>query len=251
MLLISTSSLKWYWLHKIFKLISKSTLDWINLDIVAWEFDTEDALYIKSLSEEFNVPVVSVSAYEKKMDAKLVDALIDFCRIIWAKMINFYPPHRADKDTTWFSDYLAKAQIKTPDILLSVMNVEPKTFLFFIPEYKDATLETIKKITKNTSLAISNVDITTWVDLLKTFNLLWNTIRNVFLSDKSWAKSELMLGKWDMPLRDLLWKLKENSYNWLFTLKIAPKDLLVGSPDEIVLWKIEDAQKYFNKYYVV
>jgi hypothetical protein len=62
-------------------------------------------------------------------------------------MINFYPPHRADKDNQWFSAYLPK--LKSPDskVKLSIINVEPKTFLFFIPEYKDATLQMIKKIT--------------------------------------------------------------------------------------------------------
>lgn len=248
MLLISTSSLKWYWLHKIFKIISQTGLDWINLDIVSGEYDSENAIYLKELSTTFNVPIHSISAYEKKMDSRLVEDLIEFAKIIWAKIIHFYPPHRWDKDTTWFSDYLTKAQARNPDIILTVMNVEPKTFLFFIPEYKDATLTAIKKLTWNTSLNISNVDTSTWIDLIKTFYNLWDTIRNVFLSDKAWTKWDIMLGKWDMPLRDLLWKLKESWYNWTFTLKLLPKELLAWD-DEIVLEKIEEARKYFEKYY--
>jgi hypothetical protein len=90
---------------------------------------------------------VSITAYERKMDNKLVDEIIKMADHLGSKIINFYPPHRADKDTTWFSDYLPKIKAKKTDLIFSVINVEPKTFLFFIPEYKDATLETIKKIT--------------------------------------------------------------------------------------------------------
>lgn len=248
MLIISTSCFKWYGLHKIFKLVSEAWLDWLNLDIISWEYDTENALYVKSLSDEFKVPVLSITAYEKKMDSKLVDSLINFAWITWTKLINFYPPHRADKDTLWFSDYLTKAQNKEKDITLSVLNVEPKTFLFFIPEYKDATLTTIKKVTWNTSLSISNVDPSSWVDLIKTFSMLWNTIKNVYLSDKSWTKNEVMLWKWDMPLRDLLWRLKENWYDWIFTIKISPKELWVGD-DSLLINRIADAKKYFDKHF--
>ncbi|EKE30325.1 MAG: hypothetical protein ACD_2C00006G0001 [uncultured bacterium (gcode 4)] len=248
MLLVSTSTLKWYWLHKIFKLVSRSWYDGINLDVVSGDYDTEDAEYIKELSNEFIIPVVSITAYERKMDNKTVDGLIELAEIIWARIINFYPPYRADKETSWFSEYLPKVKAKKPALSLCVINVEPKTFLFFIPEYKDATLETIKKITQETSLSISNVDPTTWVDLLKTFTLLGKTIKNVFLSDKSGAKQDISLWKWDMPLESLLIKLKENWYKWLFTLKISPKELGIGK-DESVLKKLEEQKKYFEKYF--
>lgn len=248
MLLISTFSLHWYWLHKIFKLVKESGLDWINLDVVSWDYDTEDAEYIKELSKSFWIPVISITAYERKMDAETVDNLIDMAHIIWAKVINFYPPHRADKDSTWFSTYLTKVKTLKKDIELSVINVEPKTFLFFIPEYKDATLMTIKKITWKTTLAITNVDPSTWVDLLKTYSMLGKTVKNVYLWDKSWSKQDLMLGKWDMPLRDLFWKLKEANYTWLFTIKISPKELWVWN-DKLVLEKIDETKKYFKKHY--
>lgn len=249
MLLISTSSFHWYWIHRIFTIVKKSGYDWINLDMISWEFDTEDAAYIKELSLEFSIPVVSITAYEKKMDSKLVDETIKFAKTVWAKIINFYPPHRADKDTTWFSTYLPKVKEKTKDISLSIINVEPKTFLFFIPEYKDATLTTINKITWDTSLAISNVDSSTWVDLLKTFTILNKTIKNVFLSDKSWTKQDLQLGKWEMPLESFLIKLREGNYKWLFTLRLSPKELWVWN-EWIILKKMEEAKVYFEKYFV-
>lgn len=216
--------------------------------MVIWDFDTEDAEYIKELSQEFSVPVNSVTAYERKMTSKNVDKAIELAKIVWAKIINFYPPYRSDIDTVWISEYLPKLQEKNKDITLSVINVEPKTFLFFIPEYKDATLTTIKKLTGSSSLYVSNVDPSTWVDLLKTFSLLWNSIKNVYLSDKSWTKKELMLWKGDMPLRDLLWKLKEKSYDWAFTVKVAPKEISAWK-DKKMIEKLDSIYDYFEKYY--
>lgn len=248
MFIVSTSSFRWYWLHKIFKLVSQSKYDWINLDIVSWEYDSEDVNYIKSLSQEFKVPVIGITAYERKMDSQLVDSMVDFANILWAKIINFYPPHRADKDTAWFSEYLQKVKQKNKNLQFAVINVEPKTFLLFIPEYKDATLATIKKVTWDTALAVSNIDTSTWVDLLKAFSVLWNSIKNVILSDRSWTKVDLQLGKWDMPLESLLIKLKENLYKWFFTLKVAPKELWVGK-DELVLKKLEESRQFFERYY--
>lgn len=248
MLLASTSSFRWYWLHKTFQLISKSWYDGINLDIFAWEFDTENANYIKELSDEFKVPVISITAYERKMDSNLVDEMVIYAGIVWAKIINFYPPHRADKDTTWFATYISKIKQKNKTIDFSIINVEPKTFLLFIPEYKDATLATIKKITWDTTLAISSIDISTWVDLLKAFTILWNSIKNVFLSDRSGSKTDLQLGKWDMPLESLLIRLKENSYKWLFTVKISPKELWAGK-DELVLKRLAESKSFFEKHF--
>lgn len=84
-------------------------------------------------------------------------------------VINIFPPHRLDKDGTWFNELLPKLKTQYPGIRFAVMNVEPKTFLFFIPEYRDATLDNIKKITGDTALNISKVDPESGVDLIKTF----------------------------------------------------------------------------------
>jgi hypothetical protein len=81
------------------------------------------------------------------MNKNDVDNILLLAKKLNVININFYPPYRADKDNTWFSEYLPKIKEKNPNLNICIINVEPKTFLFFIPEYKDATLNTIKKIT--------------------------------------------------------------------------------------------------------
>lgn len=51
-----------------------------------------------------------------------------------------------------------------------------------------------------------------------------------------------------MPLESLLIKLRENGYPGYFTLQINPKELGAGK-DDVVLEKLADAKKYFEKYF--
>lgn len=248
MLLLSTASLRGYGLHKIFQIAKDALYDGINLDLNPLDFDTENAEYVRSLSEEFGVPVVSITSYERRMSREMVDRVIAQAKILGVKVINFYPPHRLDRDGEWFSEYLPKIRERNKEFAFAIINVEPKTFLFFIPEYKDATLQSIKKVTGQTALHISNVDPESGVDLLKSFTLLGNSIAHVYLSDKSGNKEELLPGKGDMPLESLLIKLRENGYQGIFSLKVLPKELSAGD-DTQVQKRLAEAKAYFEKYF--
>lgn len=248
MLLLSTSSLRGYGLHKIFSFAREARYDGICLDLNPLDFDTENAPYIATLSKEFDMPVVSITAYERRITTKTVDKIIEMAKLLKSKTINFYPPHRMDKDGEWFSEYLPKVQQRHKDLDITVMNIEPKTFLFLIPEYKDATLPLIKKITGKTSLHVSHVDPESGTDLIKTFSLLGNSIHNVYLSDKTGNKEDLLPGKGDMPLESLLIKLADGGYKGDFTLKVVSRELGAGD-DAMVLKKLEEAKEYFLKHF--
>ncbi len=248
MLLVSTSSFRGYGLHKIFELVAQSEYDGVDVVLSASEFDTMDANYLQHLSEITGVTIGSITAFERKMDADTLQEIVDIAVKLKVPLINVYPPYRLDKDGSWFNDVLPNCKAKHPSIHFAVINVEPKTFLFFIPEYKDATLTSIKKLTGETALHISNVDSTSGVDLIKTFTVLGSSIVNVLLSDKTNSKDELLPGKGEMPLETLLIRLKEGGYKRNFTLKVDPKALGVGN-DETVLKRMNDSKKFLEKYY--
>lgn len=248
MLLASTSSFKGYGLHKIFSLIRASGYDGVDLVLSSSDFDTENTDYVLDIAELTGVRIVSLTAYERKMDKKTLERVFEMAKALDVKLINIFPPHRLDRDGSWFSEDLPKLKKKHPEFKIAIVNVEPKTFLFFIPEYKDATLSSIKKITGETALHISNVDTESGVDLIKTFTILGNSIVNVFLSDKTGTKGGLLPGKGEMPLETLLIRLKEGGYDRYFTLKIDPKAMGVGS-DELVLARMDDARKFFEKHF--
>jgi len=52
-----------------------------------------------------------------------------------------------------------------------------------------------------------------------------------------------------MPLESLLIKLSDGGYKGNFTLKVAPKELLVED-DANVLKKLEEAKDFFQKHFI-
>lgn len=185
MLLLSTASLKGYGLHHIFALAKLSQYHGLSLELNHDDFDGMDADYINNLIQTFSFPVVSVTAFERKMNEDTMNRVIELAEKIHAQTVHFYPPHRFfDKNGEWFRNALPKIAKQKPHLHIATINVEPKTFLFVIPEYKDATLLTIKKTTGKTALHISNVNPESGIDLPKTFSMLGNSIQSVFISDK-------------------------------------------------------------------
>ncbi len=249
MLLLSTSSLVGYWLHKIFLLAKEAGYAGIDLCLSPDDFDGHNSEYIKLLEQITGIEVRSITAYERKMNEDMVDETLKLASNLGIRIVNFFPPHRTDKNKSWFWEYIADAQKKYPDISLAIINPPPKTFLFIISEYGDARPELIKKITGNTALDISNVDPSSWVDLMKTFTLMGNSIKHIYLSDKKDDKEKVFPGEGDMPLESLLIKLKELGYEWLFSLRISPKELEAGD-DEQVVERLREGYDYFKKYFI-
>lgn len=252
MLLLSTSSLVWYWLHHIFQIVKEAEYDGVDLCIENDFLDAWDGDYIGSLSSEFWVPVVSITAPMTKLDEKKVDKLIKIWEKVWSKVITFSPPHISDKNTKWFRSYLPKVW-KNTQISLAVRNVPPKFLFFIIPEYKNSTLDQIKKITGTTTLNIWWIDASSWIDIMKAEQLLNGTIKNVLVSDRSVEKEWLLPWKtrgWvsHLPLESFLMKLKTSGYSESISLKVDPKELWVWDLKRIFS-ELADFKKYYTKYF--
>jgi hypothetical protein len=252
-ILLSTSSLTWYWLHRIFKFAHKAWFDGLDISLGKLNYDLWDENYIKELSDSFKVPVLSITAPSTWMNEKNVDKILSIATKVWAQLITFSPPHFSDKSTTWFTKYLLKVKRDT-HISIAIQNVEPKFLFFIIPEYKNATLFEIKKITWDATLDLSNIDGSSWMDILKAQKMLWSSIKNIFLSDKHGAKEGLLPGwAWGgisyLPLESFFMKLKISGYNWFITLKVKPSELGVGT-EEKVLQNLEYTISYYKKHFL-
>ncbi|MDD4151941.1 MAG: TIM barrel protein, partial [Candidatus Gracilibacteria bacterium] len=248
MLLLSTSSLKGYGLHKIFIFAKKAGYDGINLDIDKSNFDTLDEEYIKTLSNAFEVPVLSITAQDKGVDEKKVDKMIQMAKLLGSQLVTFSPPHITDKKTEWFTKYLPKIK-KDSSLSIAIQNVPLKFWLFVIPEFRSNTLGEIKKITGDTVLNISNIDKSSGTDILKAQSMLGNSLKNVYLSDKNGVKEGLLPGMSGggtsyLPLESFLMKLKTSNYNGFISLSVNPKELDAGT-DEKVIENLEFIKRYY------
>lgn len=253
MILLSTSSLTWYWLHRIFTFAHKAWFDWIDLSLWGINYDYWDENYIQELSKSFNLPVLSITAPARGMSEKKVDKIISIASKVWAQLLTFSPPHFSDKKITWFTKYLLKVKRDT-HISIAIQNVEPKFLFFIIPEYKNSSLYEIKKVTWDATLDLSSIDGSSWMDILKAQKMLWSSIKNIFLSDKHWSKSGILpwgAGGWIsyLPLESFFMKLKISWYNGFVSLKVKPTELWVWT-EEKVLQNLDYAISYYKKHYL-
>ena len=247
-MILSTASLEWYGLHKIFSIAKDVGVSSISLDLDRDLYDTLDAEYLLSLSQESGVKIENIVAFERKMDSTTVERIITLAKNLSVQKIYFYPPHRLDKDVSWYEETLPQMVELHPDLSLAITNVEPKTFLFFIPEYRDATLQSIKKITGHTALSITHVDPESWVDLLRTLSLLGSSINNIFLSDRKGEKVDLYPGTGNAPIDRLMQMLSEWWYKWDITLRVSPKELGAGNIEK-VHERIELMKSYVSRFF--
>lgn len=253
MILLSTSSLTGYWLHRIFNFAHKAWFDGLDISLGKINYDYWDEDYIKELSDSFNMPVLSITAPSRGMNEKKVDKIVNIATKLGTQLITFSPPHFSDKNTTWFTRYLLKVKRDT-HISMAIQNVEPKFLFFIIPEYKNATLFEIKKITWDATLDLSNIDTSSWMDILKAQKMLWSSIKNIFLSDKHWSKAWILPGGAGggisyLPLESFFMKLKTSWYNGFITLKVKPSELGVWT-EEKVMQNLEYANWYYKKHYL-
>lgn len=252
MLLLSTSSLQWYGLYRIFKFAKQAGYAWIDLALNKNNHDLWDENYVKEMSDEFGLPVLSVTAPSKWMDQKQVDKVIKIAQVLKAQLVTFTPPHYKDKKPTWFLNYLQRIK-KNITISIAIQNVDSKFVFFIFPEYKNSTLSEIKKITWNTVLDLSNIDLSSGMDIMKAQKILGWTIKNIFLSDKRASKKLLLPGQawwWTsfLPLESLLMTLKTTSYAWFITLKVKPTELGVWN-EQKVIQNLEYIKEYYNKHF--
>jgi len=248
MLLLSTSSLSGYGLHKIFLLAKEASYEGIDLFVDFALYDTYNSSYLLSLIEMTGMPIRSITAPEKRLTKVQLEQILKLASSLDVERVNVHPPHRLEKEKDWFGDYLKVLQKKYANVIISVINAPPKTWLFIIAEYGDARPETIKKMTEHTALSIANIDPNSGVDLMKTFFLLGSTLEFVYLSDKKEDGDLLFPGEGLMPLESLLIKLRDIGYSGMFSLHVNPESLEAGQDDKVIA-RLEEAKRYLRKYF--
>lgn len=253
MLLLSTSSLNGYGIHRIFRFAKKAKYDGLDLFLTSTNHDLWDKEYIKELSDTFKLPVLSMTVALKSMNEKKVDHIIDIAKFLWVQVITFSPPHFSDKNIAWFNKYLLKMK-KDTHMSIAIQNVESKFIFFIIPEYKNATLSEIKRVTWDTTLNLLGIDSSSWMDILKAQKHLGNSVKNIFFADKRGSKIGLL--PWSagggisyLPLESFFMKLRTGWYNGFITLKVRPAELWVGN-EERVLQNLEFAKNYYLKHFL-
>lgn len=247
-ILLSTNSLEWYWLHRAFLIAKEAWFYGIDLSVSFDNFDTLDIEYINKISNEVWIKVLSISAPSKKINKYMVDKLLYMASYLWSQLVTFFPPHFSDKNIDWYNEYLPKLS-KDSLISISIKNVEPEFLFFIIPARKNASLIEVKKVTWNTSFDISSSS-----DIIKDISFLGSSMKNIYLSDslndKKWLVLWTSVGNTsNLPIESFLMKLKANSYNWFFSIKLSPSELWVWDYN-LVIDRLKGCISYYKKYFL-
>ena len=252
MLLLSTSSLTGYGLHRIFSFAKQAGYTGLDISLGMLNYDFWDEEYILELSQLFKLPVLSLTAPSKGMSQKKLEKIMLIAQKLEVQLVTFSPPHLTDKDTKWFGAPLAKIK-KALHLSVCIQNVEPKFLFFVIPEYRNATLEQIKGVTGDTTLDLMWVDSSSSMDIMKAQMVLGSSIKNVFFSDKMSSHRGLLPGGsgWGvshLPLESFLMKLKASGYAWYLTVKVWPKEIGVGNAERVDQ-NLKFIKNYYEKYF--
>lgn len=237
----------------MFSFAKKTGYDGLNLVLSRMNYDFWDQDYVKKLSLEFALPVLSITAPARGMNEKKVDRIIQLATTLGAQQITFSPPHFSDKNTNWFTKYLLKVKRDT-HLSISVQNVEPKFIFFVIPEHKNSSLLEIKKVTGDTTLDVSSIDQSSGLDIIKAQKILWSSIKNIFLSDKRGSKKGLLPGMSGggvsyLALESFFMKLKAGWYNGFISLDVKSSELWSGI-EEKVEQNLIYAKEYYKKHFL-
>lgn len=248
MLLLSTSSLTGYGLHRIFSFAKKAGYTGLDIALGTLNFDLWDEEYIYELTQQFDLPVLSLTAPWKGMSQKKLEKMLVIAKKVSAQVLTFSPPHITDKDTKWFGAPLARVKRDT-HLSICIQNVEPKFLFFVIPEYRNSTFTQIKSVTGDTALDILGVDSSSSMDIIKAQKILGNSVKNIFFSDKHGMKRWILPGGAGggisyLPLESFLMKLKSIWYSGYITLKVNPKEMGTWNAD-----RVEQNLEYMKKYY--
>lgn len=246
MITLSTDSLKGYGLNRIFRFIKEAGFDGVDLYIDPRDFDTQDANYIKELSEENGLPVVALQT-SLNATAKDVVKAVEMAQKIGTKVIVVQPPKMFNfKYIKWLTNEVPKIR-QREGISIALENASGETFLGIIPEQALNNLNELKKF-KHAALDTTRV-AQKKDDLIRVFQVLKKFLVHVHLSNVKKGKGYAMPDDGILPLESFLTKLKQEGYRGAISFKIASKFLRAGDHEK-VLKNLAECKKFYEEYFV-
>jgi len=245
MFLLSTESLKKYGLNRIFYFTKEAGFDGIEL-VVDETYDTQNGPYIKSLSDQYGLPVTVVKAPDKINEKKFV-AMINLAQEVGAKTLVLEPPRILDfKALSWIKKETLRL-IKHDEIKIAIINASGETILGFLPAHAMGSLLELRKFGKvclDTSRLVAKK-----ADLLKTLHSLYEQLIHIRLSNVRHSKDYCLPQEGILPIESFLDRLKKNGYNQTVSLVVRPTELRAGD-DEKVMQSLKEAKAFYEKNFL-
>jgi sugar phosphate isomerase/epimerase len=231
MLILHTSSLSKYGLNRIFEFAKAAGYDGIEIGVEKSNLDTQNAVYIKKLMEEYGLPVVALHAPQNG-SIKSVEHVLQMATFLKAETVVITPPRLLDfKFTSWLKKE-ANSLRKKKNIQIALLNAPGKTFFGILPERAMNNVSDLKKfgmVALDCTSAYSKK-----VDLMRLYDLIKKSLVHVHLNNVYKHKEYALPMEGFLPIESLLRKLNSNNYKGAISIRVVPSELSAGDDDRVV-----------------
>lgn len=246
MISLHTSSLNKYGLNRIFEFVKEAGYDGIEIAVDKNNFDTQNAEYIKKLSDEHSLPVVALHS-PANGTAKSVEHVVDMADYLNCPVVIITPPKLLDfKFINWLKKN-APALRKKKHVQIALVNAPGKTVLGFLPDRAMNSLTDMKKFGM-AALDCSSAASKKWGNLMSVYEHLKKLVVHVHLSNINKHKEYALPNEGVLPLESFLKKLKSNDYKGAISVRVRPTELAAGD-DEKVIAALKKVKKFVEEYY--
>jgi len=246
MIAMCTDSLKGYGLNRIFEFVKKAGYDGIDLNIDPKNFDTQNAAYIKTLIEKYQLPVLAITTPPTGNAHKIQEA-VAMAKELDTKIIIIQPPKIFDfRYIQWLKNEIPKIRQKE-NISIALENSSSETFLGIIPGHamnSVVELKNFKHVCVDTTRVAQKKE-----DLIRIYKTLKKYLVHVHLSNVKAGADYYPPQNGILPIESFLTKLKQDGYPGSISMKINPKFMDVGN-EEKVMKALDDLKKYYTTYFI-
>ncbi|MDH5596609.1 MAG: sugar phosphate isomerase/epimerase [Candidatus Peregrinibacteria bacterium] len=246
MIALHTNSLSKYGLNRIFEFAKKAGYDGIEIGVDKSNFDTQNAEYIKKLSEEYNLPILALHS-PINSTAKSVRHVIEMAEYLKCPVVVITPPKLLDfKFANWLKKETPKIR-KKKHIQIAMVNAPGKTVLGFLPDRAMNSVADLKKFGM-VALDCSSAASKKWGNLMSVYNHLSKIVVHVHLSNINKHKEYSLPNEGILPLESFLKKLKSTGYKGSISLRVRPTELNAGDDDKVIS-SLKKAKEFIDEFY--
>lgn len=246
MLSLHTSSLNKYGLSRIFEFAKSAGYDGIEIGVDKNDFDTQNAEYIKKLSEQYELPIVALHSPQNG-STKSVKHVIEMADYLDCPVVIVTPPKLLDFSfANWLKKEVPEIR-KKKRIQIALVNTPGKTILGFLPERMMNNLTDLKKFGM-VALDCSSAASKKWGNLMSVYERLKKLVVHVHLSNIKNHKDYALPNQGILPLESFLRKLKANDYKGAISIRVHPSELSAGD-DEVVVDKLKKAKAFVDEFF--
>ena len=246
MIALHTSSLNKYGLSRIFEFAKAAGYDGIEIGVDKNDFDTQNADYIKKLSDQFGLPIVALHS-PVNGSTKSVKHVIEMAEYLNCPVVIVTPPKLLDFSfANWLKKEVPEIR-KKKRIQIALVNTPGKTILGFLPERMMNNLSDLKKFGM-AALDCSSAASKKWGNLMSVYERLKKLVVHVHLSNIKNHKDYALPNQGILPLESFLRKLKANDYKGAISIRVRPSELSAGD-DEVVVEKLKKVKTFVDEFF--